>query len=135
MEDTDMGEARRRKLASAAAQIGPPFTISLDADGAPVRRRLGEMTVSDVLAALEWQAANVARLQAEAEPARRLAEPDRIDGATLDAARQAVETLRTLATEQETLITLLQRIGAAMPQWRPDSALPLSAAVQRFWPR
>ena len=100
-----------------------------------MQRRLGEMTVSEVLTALEWQAANVARLEAEAEPARRLAEPDRIGGAALDAARQAVETLLTLANEQETLIVLLQRIGAAMPQWRPDSDLPLSAAVQRFWPR
>jgi len=130
-----MGEARRRKLASAAAQIGPPFTVSLDADGTPVQRTLGEMTASEVLTALEWQAATVARLEAAAESARRLAEPDRIDDATLDAVRQAVETLRTLTTEQKTLIALLQRIGAAMPQWRPDSDLPLSAAVQRFWPR
>jgi hypothetical protein len=52
-----------------------------------------------------------------------------------DAARHAIETLRTLATEQETLTALLQRIGAAMPQWRPESDLPLSAAVQLFWPR
>lgn len=130
-----MGEARRRKLASVAAQIGPPFTVGLDADGTPVQRPLGEMTASEVLAALEWQAANVARLEAEAEPARRLAEPDRIDSVTLDAARRAVETLRTLATEQETLIALLERIGATMPQWRPDSDLSLSAAVRRFWPR
>ena len=130
-----MGEAKRRKLASAAAQIEPRFTISLDADASPVQRPLGQMTASEVLTALEWHAANVARLEAEAEPARRLAEPDRIDSVTLDAARRAVETLRTLATEQETLIALLQGIGAAMPQWRPDSDLPLSAAVQQFWPR
>jgi hypothetical protein len=71
-----MGEARRRKLASAAALIGPPFTVSFDTDGTPVQRPLGEMTASEVLTALEWQAANVARLETEAEPARRLAEPD-----------------------------------------------------------
>jgi hypothetical protein len=93
------------------------------------------MTVSEVLTALKWQVTNIARLETETAPASRLAEPDRIDGATLDAARQAVKTLRPLATEQETLIALLQRIGAAMPQWRPDSDLSLSAAVQRFWLR
>ena len=54
---------------------------------------------------------------------------------TLDAARRAVETLRTLATEQEALIALLERIGATMPQWRPDFDLSLNAAVRRFWPR
>ena len=112
-----MGEARRRKLASAAAQIGPPFTISLDADGTPVPRRLqGEMTVSEVLTALEWQAANVARLEAEAEPARRLAEARSYWRRRARRGPPSRRTLRTLATEQETLIVLLQRIGAAMPQ-------------------
>ena len=130
-----MGEARRRKLASASAQIGLPFTIGLAADGKPVQRPLGEMTATEVLTALEWQAARVARLETEANPAHWLVEPDRIDGVALDAARQAVITLRSLASEQERLIELLQLVGAAMPQWCRDSDLHLSAAVQRFWPR
>ena len=130
-----MGEARRRKLASASAQIGLPFTIGLDADGKPVQRPLGEMTATEVLTALEWQAARVARLETEAKPAHWLAEHDWIDGVALDTARQAVTTLRSLASEQERLIELLQLVGAAMPQWRRDSDLQLSAAVRRFWPR
>jgi hypothetical protein len=131
-----MGEARRRKLASASAQIGLlPFTIGLNADGKPVQRPLGEMTATEVLTALDWQAATVARLETEANPAHWLAEPDQIDGVALDAARQAVTTLRSLASEQERLIELLQLVGAAMPQWRRDSDLQLSAAVRRFWPR
>lgn len=86
------------------------------------------MTATEVLTALEWQAARVARLETEAKPAHWLAEPNRIDGVALDTARQAVTTLRSLAAEQERLIELLQLVGAAMPQWRRDSDRQLSAA-------
>ena len=100
------------------------------------------MTATEVLLALEWQAAEAHKLQAEVEPWVKigdLIEAGRSDEVppelTADELRAAGTRCLVAADAAQHVRRLQSLICAAMPQWRNGSGLPLDKALHRYWPR
>jgi hypothetical protein len=116
------------------------FTLYLNAAGKPVQRALREMTPAEVMLALEWAEAETQRLNAEADPARKIGEAveqertEEIAHLTEAELVEAMERLEAAANALERDKRLLSAITASMPQWR-GTGIPLRQAIRRFWPK
>jgi hypothetical protein len=113
------------------------FTLYLNADRKPVQRTLREMTVGEVIAAIEWSAIETERLEREAVPASALIaaieEGCEKEIATADI-KAAAAAVRAAGNAMNRHATLLSLVHAAMPQWRGQKTLGLYQAIRRYWP-
>ena len=111
--------------------------ICLNDGGKPARLTLREMTVDEVLTALEWSAAESERLQAEAEPAEKLFQRMN-NGEDLNISEEtrarAVAALRKAGNAMVADARLVDLVGDAMPEWEQHKGMLVGEAVSRFWP-
>ena len=120
------------------------FTLSNGGDGVPITRTVLEMTVDDVLLALEWQASCAERLREEARSWEGVGTALESDPAKLERlvchlteaeVAAGIAKFVAFAEAQSRGARLLSLIRSAIPAWQEQSTMPLGVAIREYWPR
>ena len=114
------------------------FTVYLGADGKPAERSLRDMSVGEVIAAINWHQDEAARLARAAEPLIATAKIRRVDGGLPDGVTTvqldgAVATMRGAGEAALKSARLLELVCTCIPAWGWHPGMTMGEAVRRFW--